>query len=209
MTDTLSELELDSLQEIMNMAFGQAAADLAEIVDVFVQLNAPRVEILTMSELEKHLFSTIPSYETSRVVEQHYRGESEGVALLIFPHGAEHQLVSLFQPEHDELLESDTILELEREVLMEVGNILIGACIGRLFDLLKRGVTYLPPRTTTGHAFTELVTSGSFAEDDFAITIQTRFNFEDREVAGHLFLINRQNSLPALRSALTEFWGSL
>lgn len=209
MTDTLSELELDSLQEIMNMAFGQAAADLAEVVDVFVQLNAPRVQLLTINELQQHLISTIPSYETSRVVEQHYRGEGEGVALLIFPHGAEHQLVSLFQPEHDELLESDTILELEREVLMEVGNILIGACIGRLFDLLKRGVTYLPPHSTNGHAFTGLVESGGFAEDDFAIMIQTCFNFEDREVSGHLFLVNRQSSLHALRSALNEFWGDL
>lgn len=209
MTETFSELELDSLQEIMNMAFGRAAADLAEVVDVFVQLNAPKVEILTVQALEQHLVNNIPSYETSRVVEQHFRGDGEGVALLVFPHGAEHQLVSLFQPEHDELLESDTILELEKEVLMEVGNILIGACIGRLFDLLKQSVTYLPPRSTNGHAFADLVQSGVFAEDDFAITIQTHFNFEDREVAGRLFLVNRQSSLPTLKSALSEFWSSL
>jgi chemotaxis protein CheC len=209
MTETLTELEIDSLQEIMNIAFGSAAAGLAEVVDVFVQLSSPRVEVLQIEELEAHLVAHVPSWETARVVEQHYRGESDGVALLVFPHGAEHQLVSLFQPDRDALMESDTILELEKEVLMEVGNILIGACVGRLFDLLKRTVTYLPPRTTGGHVFSDLVRSGAFARDDFAITIQTRFDFDDREVSGRLFLVNRQNSLAALKDALSDFWSSL
>lgn len=209
MKDALTELEQDSLQEIMNMAFGSAAADLAEVVDVFVQLNAPQVELLTLQGLEDHLVTNIPSYEDARVVEQHYRGDSDGVALLVFPHGAEHQLVSFFQPGHEELLESDTILELEKEVLMEIGNILIGACVGRLFDLLKRTVSYLPPRITSGNVFRDMITTGTFAGDDFAITIQTRFDFEDREVSGRLVLVNRQHSLPTLRSALAEFWNGL
>jgi chemotaxis protein CheC len=209
MTESLTEFEVDSLQEIMNIAFGGAAADLAEVVDVFVQLSSPQVEMLLIQELENHLRENVPAYETARVVEQHYRGESNGVALLVFPHGSEHQLVSLFQPDRDELMESDTILELEKEVLMEVGNILIGACVGRLFDLLKRTVTYLPPRTTGGHAFSDLVRSGSFTEDDYVITIQTRFDFDDREVSGRLFLVNRQNALMALKDALADFWSNL
>lgn len=209
MKDVLTELEQDSLQEIMNMAFGSAAADLAEVVDVFVQLNAPEVQLFTVQSLEAHLVSAIPSFEEARVVEQHFRGDSDGVALLVFPPGAEHKLVSFFQAGHEELMESDTILELEKEVLMEIGNILIGACVGRIFDLLKRAVSYLPPRITSGTAFRDLVAAGTFADDDFAITIQTQFDFEDREVSGRLVLINRQHSLPVLREALAEFWNGL
>lgn len=209
MSEALTEFELDTLQEVMNMAFGRAAADLAEVIDVFVQLNAPDVEVVSLDELESHVSTKIPSFESARVVEQHYRGDSDGVALLVFPHGSEHKLVSLFQAEDSGMLESDTILELENEVLMEVGNILIGACVGRMFDLIDRAVYYLPPRATEGHAFSELTNSGVFAKDDFAITVQTHFNFEDREVSGRLFLVNRQHSLPSLKNALAEFWSNL
>ena len=209
MNDTFTAFEIDTLQEVMNMAFGSAAADLAEVVDVFVQLNAPDVQVMRLDDLESHLVAQIPDYERARVVEQHFRGESDGVALLVFPHGAEHQLVSLFQSDSAEILESDTILELEKEILMEIGNILIGATVGRLFDLLNRRIGYLPPRTTDGYAVAELINKGLFAGDDYAITVQTRFDFEDRAVSGRLFIINRQQSAQQLKSALAEFWSSL
>ena len=209
MTEGLNELELDSLQEIMNMAFGRAAADLAEVIDVFVQLNAPEVELISLENLEEHVNSRIPSFQTARVVEQHYRGDGDGVALLVFPHDAARKLVSLFQLEDTETLESDSVLEIEDEVLMEVGNILIGACVGRMFGLIDRRIYYLPPRATDGHAFSDLTNSGVFVKDDFAITVQTHFSFEDRAVSGRLFLINRQHSLDSLKEALSDFWRNL
>ena len=206
MTSSFSELELDTLQEIMNMAFGHAAADLAEVVDVFVQLNSPRVEVISLGKLQAHIASHINDFERASVVEQHFRGETDGVALLVFPRGAEKELLSFFQPDEQELLQSDLVFELEKEVLMEIGNILIGACVGRLFQLLKRSITYLPPRVTGGSEFNEVLTRDMFKSDDFAITMRTQFSFEDRQVSGHLFLVNRQASAPELQKALAEFW---
>lgn len=206
MTSSFSERELDTLQEIMNMAFGHAAADLAEVVDVFIHLNTPRVEVITLGELPSHIAAHINDFARASIVEQHFRGQTDGVALLVFPRGAEKELLSFFQPNEQEPLQSDIVFELEQEVLMEIGNILIGACVGRLFELLKRSITYLPPRVTVGGEFNEVLERDMFNREDFAITMRTQFSFEDRQVSGHLFLINRQDSAPELQKALAEFW---
>lgn len=49
--DTLQCDEVEILQEIMNIAFGQAAADLAEVIDIYVELSVPYIKILHATEL--------------------------------------------------------------------------------------------------------------------------------------------------------------
>jgi chemotaxis protein CheC len=203
-----SEMELDTLQEIMNMAFGTAAAELAEVVDVFIRLRAPEIKVIPVNDLPELLASDIPDFQKTSVVEQQYRGQGDGMALLLFPPGAEKLLISFFQPEDDEILASDIRLELEQEVLLEIGNVLIGATVGRLFELLDRRINYMPPRTTGGYAFQDLLRRGAFVEGDFAITLRAEFSFEDRQVQGHLYLLNRQSAAEELKRALGEFWST-
>ncbi len=203
-----SEMELDTLQEIMNMAFGTAAAELAEVVDVFIRLRTPEIKIIPINELPAFLARDIPNFQKTSVVEQQYRGQGDGMALLLFPPGAEKLLISFFQPEDSEILASDIRLELEQEVLLEIGNVLIGATVGRLFELLDRRINYMPPRTTGGYAFEDLLRRGAFTKDDFAITLRAEFSFEDRQVEGQLYLLNRQSAAEGLKRALGEFWST-
>jgi chemotaxis protein CheC len=199
-------LEIDTLKEIMNMAFGQAAAELGDVVDVFVQLTTPQVRVIPVADLPAVLDGEVEHFSDASVVEQEYRGHSDGMALLVFPEGAEKQLISFFDTQVGSLDRGEVMLELEREILLEVGNILIGACLGRLFELLKRSIYYLPPRITSGHAVDRLLSDGVFSSDDFAITLRADFGFEDRAVSGQLFLINRQQSVAELKAAMAEFW---
>lgn len=207
-TGPLTADEIDTLQEIMNMAFGTAAAELAEVVDVFIRLTAPEVCVVPVDRLEEVLAASIPDFSRTNVVEQQFRGQGDGMALLLFPPGAEKLLISFFQPEDDAIVQPDLRLELEQEVLMEIGNVLIGATVGRLFELLHRRVGYLPPRATGGYAFSDLLRRGSFSGNDFAITLKAEFSFEDRHVHGQLYLINRADSLEELKRGLAEFWSS-
>lgn len=206
MGSSFTEFELDVLQELMNMAFGSAAADLGELVDVFVQLNAPKTEIIPVGDLSDYVLHQVGKQNRVSVVEQEYRGTTQGLALLVFTGDAERQLVSFFQDDPLFPIGTEGMLELEREILMEVGNILIGACVGRLFELLKRPITYLPPRATGSDGIAGLVERRMFSSEDFAISMHAQFSFEDREVSGFLFLINKQESESELRLALHDFW---
>ena len=203
----LSELELDALTELMNISFGSAAADLAEVMDIFIHLNIPFIRTIEVSELPGYIREEIPDFENCSIIEQRYHGDFSGVALLIFPYGTEKELVSYFQSPENAGYQSDEIIELEKEVLMEVGNILIGACIGKLFDLIKSTITYFPPNFFLGRELDRTFIKTHLNNEDVSITLKTHFSFEDKKVDGHMFLLNSKTSIPHLKKALKKFLG--
>ena len=50
-TKGFSEEEIAILQEIMNIAFGQSASDLAEVIDTHVVLAVPFIKIMQVPDL--------------------------------------------------------------------------------------------------------------------------------------------------------------
>jgi len=199
--------EIDALQELMNIAFGQAAAELAEIIDISVHLSFPKLNTIKISDLPEFIKNDINCLAKCNIVEQTYKGKAGGVAYLIFPYGTEKDFVSLFHEDDDDS-ENDMFIDIEREVLSEVGNILIGACVSKIFDLLKTPVSYSPPHTIIGHMFEEHFVKSRFSGDDFAIMLNTSFSLSEKSVEGFLFLISNQNSLEPLKKALADLFAS-
>jgi len=202
----LNDLEMEILQEIMNIGFGRAAVDLAEVIDIFITLHAPKISVIEARKLIDYVNSEINELKSCSIVEQPYLGEAKGVAFLLFPHGAEKEFLSYFQDKDIDSLQSDILIDLEKEVIMEVGNILIGACVGTIFEILEGFITFQPPRVIIGEKFTDHYLKGNFSEGDSVITMKTSFSFEDRDVQGYLFLVNRSESSEALKKALNDFW---
>ena len=146
--DIFAQDEKDILQEVMNIAFGQASAELAEVIDIFVILSVPDIQVLKGDELPDYLCGELQSNGTVNIIEQSFLGKFAGQALLIFPTGAEKDLLTLFNQDQDDIQDNNDVDmdTLEQETLIEVGNILIGACIGKIAELLDDVVTYDPPR---------------------------------------------------------------
>lgn len=202
-----NEEEVDALQEIMNIAFGQAAAELAEIIDISVELSFPKLETIKVSELPAFIAKNTNNLTTFNIVEQYFKGAAGGHAYLIFPYGTEKEFISLFHMDNENGHE-ELIIDVEREVLSEVGNILIGACVSKIFDLLKTSVTYTPPRTMINYNFEEKILTSKFDEDDFAIMLETSFTLSEKKVEGFLFLVNSKKSVDPLKKALQELFES-
>ena len=141
------EEEQDILQEIMNIAFGKAAADLAEVINIFVVLSVPNIQLLKGAELPDYLRDELRDFTDISIVEQNFRGKFRGSAFLIFPAGAGKELISLLDTDHEMAFESGSIDILEKETLMEVGNILIGACVGKDVGTPWGRGNLLPPQS--------------------------------------------------------------
>ncbi len=207
----LTDEEVEILQEIMNIAFGQAAADLAEVIDIHVILSVPYIKILQATELPKYIKDELNDISNISIIEQKFLGRFKGSALMIFPSGAGKELIVLFGLEEDMTLESDpieTIETLGRETLMEVGNILIGACIGKLAELLKDSVTYSPPRIIIeNHPHHDTIPENQLCPSDSAIVLKTVFRFDEGDVNGFLFLVTSHESIQWLKEALQNFVG--
>ncbi len=203
--EDFSEEELEILQEVMNIAFGQATSDLAELIDIYVVLSVPKIKLIPAEKLTDYIEETIEDYKKTSVVSQSYWGKFKGNALLIFPFGAGRELITMLDPESGEPASGDHLNALEKETLIEVGNILIGACIGKLTELLKDHVTYSPPMVINHNSSESSLFENIIKPDHSAITMNTIFSFEGRDINGYLFLVNDPESIKWLKMALHTF----
>ena len=203
--NTLTNEELEILQEIMNIAFGRATSDLAEIIDIYIRLSVPYINVLKAAELPEYIKKEMKDHSNISLVEQRFWGNFKGLALLIFPSGAGKELITLLSNDESDLFESNTIDELEKETLIEVGNILIGACIGKIADLLKDVITFSPPRVLIENYPHDAIPKGMFDPDNTTIILRTIFRFEKKDISGFLFLLVCPESINLLKKVLNEF----
>ena len=202
--EMITAKETDLLQEIMNIAFGRAASDLAEYIDIFVILSVPDIKLLQAHDLPAYINKEIKDYDNVSVVEQNFWGKFKGNAFLVFPAGTGKRLISMFDG-GDEISKSNPINELEKETFLEIGNILIGACIGKIAELLGDVISYSPPRVVVDKSIRGVVYDNLYDPDNLAIVLRTVFEFNDKNVSGFMFILTKQESFAWLKTALYKF----
>ncbi|MEK7679513.1 MAG: chemotaxis protein CheC [Deltaproteobacteria bacterium] len=203
--NVLTGEELDTMQEIVNIAFGSAARDLAEVIDIFVELTVPEIRVYKTEEVPRKIRDEISDVPKISIVKQDYHGKFKGIALLIFPVSAGRELVALLNnSEEDQSLDVENFDALEKETLVEIGTILIGACVGKVAELLDDVVTYSPPQVIVADNPECVEKDRLYEPDNLAITMKTVFKFEKRDVTGFLFLISK-DSIPWIKKAVNLF----
>lgn len=203
--EVLTAEEKDILQEVMNIGFGSAAADLADVIDLYVILSVPVIRILETAELLSYIKKEVVDYQDVSIIEQNFWSKFKGLALVVFSSGAGKGLLTLMGKREEILLESDPIGRLEKEILIEIGNILVGACVGKVAELLGDVVSYWPPRVLIGNLADTHISDDAFNPEDVVIVLQTVFHFSGRHVSGYLFLVTSHDSINWLKQALHNF----
>ncbi|MFB9123081.1 chemotaxis protein CheC, partial [Paraburkholderia dipogonis] len=77
----LNEDQRDALQEVANLAMGQAATRLARLLDAFIELSVPRVKVVEVSEAAQALREMTGIEDTVSAVRQGFRSDIKGEAL--------------------------------------------------------------------------------------------------------------------------------
>jgi chemotaxis protein CheC len=171
MTEFIGALERDAVEEILNIAIGQAAASLSRMVHDRIALSVPFVEFLAPAEAATRLDGGTNGAE-SVAVRQRFASAFSGDILLIFP---EHRSLDLVRSMLGDVVPMDSLTELEQEALLEVGNVILNACLGSLANQLGLAIesslpTYLRGRGAqildSKHPDTELV---MFLRVDFSL----------------------------------------
>ena len=203
----ISKDEIDILQEIMNIAFGKASADLAEYIDIFIRLSIPDVCVFQSSQLSGYFREMLKGHERISIVEQKFWGKFSGYALLVFPSGADSELITILSCEEPDLFRDESIDELAKGTLMEVGNIVVGACVGKIAEILRDQMSYSPPVVLLDRQSSDIIPEDMFNQEGHAIILNAVFRFENRQVSGMLVLLFSQASIVWLKKALNEFMG--
>jgi len=202
----ISDEERDILQEVMNIAFGKASAELAEVIDIYVVLSIPDIKMLKTADVPQYIDKEIMNLKEISIIKQSYTGKFHGTALLLFPGGAGKKLFSLFENGSTTGSESEGLsVVLEKETLLEVGNILIEASVSKVAELLNDVVSYRPPKIVIESKPGDIVDWDLAEPEGPAILMRTVFSFDKRDISGLLFLIPSYKSFEWLKKALHAF----
>ena len=128
----LSEIERDAICELVNIGMGQAARSLGKMVDDRVLLTIPALELVEHENVETLLDGRMGSSVTA--IKERFSGAFQGDAILVFP---EVHSLELVRSLLDEDMPIESLTELEQESLLEVGNIVLNACLGTFTNILK------------------------------------------------------------------------
>ncbi len=198
MTTLMTEVQKDSLTEIINISFSRAAASLSDLTGHRVMLEVPAVSIHPMNELHATLNEFVQ--EDIATVHQIFSGSLSGDAMLMLNYDGAIKLSRLLT-EGD--VTGDQLFESDQEVLTEVGNILLNACLGSFGNMLKVDITFAVPRLNLAD-LDNMLDSLLIGKEEiqYVLVVYTRFNIEEREISGYLLIVLGVTSLERLLDAM-------
>ena len=180
----LTDRQNDALTELINIAFSRTAASLSELTNARIELDVPKVTICPVDELSTRLADFLPAEIAS--VHQVFTGTLTGDALLLLNYEGAVMLTDLLT---DGVFHSRRLNESGREVLAEVGNILLNACLGVFGNLLQVRVSFSVPRLHLD-TLNSMVRSLNVEKEQVrhALVIYTAFRLRDSEIRGYLVI---------------------
>jgi chemotaxis protein CheC len=198
---TLTDQQTDALTELVNIAFGLTAAKLSEISGNRVLLAPPIIAVHPIDSLVKELGSFTTGHLAT--VHQVFSGPVSGDAILILGHEDAVRLSNLIVDEH---LRSQRFEFATGEILTEVGNMLLSACLGMFGNLLQVHVTFSMPELHLD-SLERFLSSISITGDElrYAVLITASFNIRDQGVEGRIVIALGVSSLERLIEAV-ERW---
>ena len=193
-----------ALTELVNISFGRSMASLSDLLGVFINLSVPEVRITSADQVLDYLESIFGEDFQLTLVQQTFSGDFFGEAALTLPHRSGATLVQMLDEQSGfrPAMEPDA---LEMEVLLEVGNIVIGACLSQFAQMLNTQLSFDPPQI-----FWENLNTNRFKHQlntslDEVILIHTYFDLEDRRASGYLMIFLDKECIGWLLKALDTF----
>ncbi|GAA6151259.1 response regulator [Pseudoteredinibacter isoporae] len=192
---TITELDpqlRDCLQELSNVAMGQAGDMLARLLKVFVELPIPNVNLIEVSELCMAFASVEDFDETSGVCQGFIGSGISGEALLILNDSSFGDMAALLNYKG----QLDDSAELE--VLMDISNILVGAYLKGLAEQLDLHFSRGAPVVLGQHCdVTQLLQTKNQAWSR-TLAIELSYAIEDYPIKCDLLLFFTEDSIPHL-----------
>jgi chemotaxis protein CheC len=142
---SMTELERDIIREILNIGLARAADSFAVIAQERVLLEVPSIDLLMSNDI----LSKVREYQSRHVpIQSDIRGDFNGTTLMFFS-GQHVQRLSrvCLRMQTTESLE---VNELQESLLLEISNIITGALVTQLANILKANIYGAPPIAPRG-----------------------------------------------------------
>lgn len=182
----------DGLQEIANIAMGQAADLLAKVLGAFVVMPIPKVRTISAHELQAVLTRIATDNTVSGLCQGFIGPGVAGEALLTFNKSSFTDMAELvkYKGEID-----DTV---KLELLMDVASILIGACLNSISEQLDIGFSQGHPIVLGHHIQIEKLIDHNSTRWNNTLAIELGCRIENRQISCDLVLLFTEDSVKKL-----------
>ena len=188
----------DCYQEITNIAMGQAGDHLARIMNVFVQLPIPNVNLIEVSELHMML-SDIEQHERVSAVCQGFLGPGvSGEALFILSDSSFGDVAKILN------ISGEVDDQMQLEVLMDAASLLIGACLTGLASQMDLSFSQGHPVVLGQHQSVGDLIRANKMKWKRTLAIELSYGIEGYNVQCDLILLFTEDSMDTMNSKLAH-----
>jgi chemotaxis protein CheC len=202
----LSEQQRDALQEIANLAMGQAATRLASLLDTFIELSVPRVRVVRIEEAAQTLREMTGIDESVTAVRQGFRSDIAGEALVICRSSGVGNLGTLVNDPYIHLAYESVS---QTELMFDVANVLTGACVSSIMNQLDRTPIFSAPGLLGREIALEDVFQADVLAWKTALLLEVNFALENQTFRAHLVMLMAEDSIRRMHEALDAIVSSL
>jgi len=141
----VSELEKDIIKEILNIGLARAADSFAVIAKDIVLLKVPDLQLAEPKEILK----LVAEYESTHVIIQSdIKGDFNGSTLMLFSGNQIERLSEVCL--NIEFKYEGELSDMQESLLLEISNIITGALVTQLANILKSSIYGSPPVAPKG-----------------------------------------------------------
>ncbi|GAB3031294.1 response regulator [Bowmanella dokdonensis] len=201
--DTASQSDrLDVYRELINVAMGQAGDKLAQVLGEFIHLPIPNVNQIASSELRMAIAEIQHKAYVSAVSQGFVSAGIKGEALVIFNETNFSSLVKLLKYRSQALNEQQEV-----EALMDVSNILIGACLNALAEQLDVKFSQNHPIILGRHCDLEQLLKNNVSRWNQVVAIEIGYSIDSQDIHFDLLLLFPKESMDVMFDKLMYMSG--
>lgn len=174
--------KLDLFREVCNIAMGQAGKNLAKLLDIFVELPVPSISIIHSNELSMAIAEIDRNDSVSAVSKGFVSKGLKGEAIILFNDTHVASLNTLLgYDKQDELS--------ELESLMDISNIIVGACLAGIAKQLRLDVTHTTPIILGLHCDLEELVTKNVSRWEELLMVEIAYSVSAAKVNFELLLL--------------------
>lgn len=192
-------LDRDALTELFNIGLHRAASALSELTGQRIVVDLPRLWVCPIDETYARLVEFLDG--DLATVHQIFKGTVTGDAVLVLDYESATRLSALMTD--GSVAIGGRLDQSAREVLAEVGNVILSSCLSSFGDMLHVSVSFSVPRMQV-ESLEGLLRSIQVDREEmnYALLAATRFRLSEGEVGGYLMIAIGMSSLSLISRAL-------
>jgi chemotaxis protein CheC len=202
MEPQVTDLEKDIIKEIINIGLARAADSFAVIAKDKVLLKVPDIQIIDVKEL----IDLVKKYQdTHNIIQSEIKGDFNGATLMLFSDEHIKRLTEVCLGTLN--VKKGEVSEMQESLLLEISNIITGALVTQLANILKTNIYGSPPKAPKNNiadSLKDILVQHPLFQP-LVFTVITRFTQNSRSVELPLLLFFDTKTLIKILTIIRSF----